>query len=147
MQFRVNYSFTPDLTLVAYAEPFAATGRYANFGELRSARSSDLRVYGTEGTTIERDAEGNFTVTDGADTFTVTTDEYPGDFIALSYRSNVVLRWEWHRGSTLYFIWQKNRNDAAVTQRLVHGGDLWDAFTAPGQDVLAVKATYWWPVD
>ena len=147
LQARVNYSFTPDLTLEVYAEPFAASGDYYDFGEMRAARSNDLLLYGTEGTTIERDADDNLTITDGPDTLYIPRGEYPGNFLELSYRSNVVLRWEWRRGSTLYFIWQKNRADAAPTGRSVRASDLWDAFTAPGQDVLAVKATYWLPVD
>ena len=32
-QLRLNYAFTPDLTLEGYAEPFAASGRYYDFGE------------------------------------------------------------------------------------------------------------------
>jgi hypothetical protein len=147
LQVRANYSFSPDLTLEVYAEPFAASGEYSDFGELRAARTNDLLLYGTEGTTIERDENDNLTITDGPDTLYIPRGEYPGNFLELSYRSNVVLRWEWRRGSTLYFIWQKSREDAAQTGRSVRGSDLWDAFTAPGQDVLAVKATYWLPVD
>jgi hypothetical protein len=147
LQARVNYSFTPDLTLEVYAEPFAASGHFYDFGELRAGRSNELLLYGTEGTTITRDADDNLTITDGPDTLYIPREEYRGDFLELSYRSNVVLRWEWRRGSTLYFIWQKNREDAAQTGRYVRAGDLWDAFTAPGQDVLAVKVSYWLPVD
>ena len=35
MQVRFNYTFKPDLTLDFYGEPFAASGRYSHFGELR----------------------------------------------------------------------------------------------------------------
>ncbi|MBT8462160.1 MAG: carbohydrate binding family 9 domain-containing protein, partial [Gemmatimonadetes bacterium] len=50
MQLRANYSFTPDLNLEFYAEPFAASGKFSRFGELPEARSFDLREYGTDGT-------------------------------------------------------------------------------------------------
>ena len=43
-QIRVNYAFTPDLTLEAYAEPFAASGRFYDFGELEAAESRFLRT-------------------------------------------------------------------------------------------------------
>ena len=29
------------------------------------------------------------------------------DFNSLSFRSNVVLRWEWRPGSTLFVVWQQ----------------------------------------
>lgn len=147
LQLRANYSFTPDLGLEVYAEPFAGSGHYYDFGELRAGRSNELRLYGTEGTTIARDEDDNLTITDGPDTLYIPQGEYPGDFLGLSYRSNVVLRWEWRRGSTLYLIWQKNREEGIQSSRFVRAGDLWDAFTAPGPDVLAMKLTYWLPVD
>ncbi len=50
---RVNYSFSPDMSLELWAEPFAASGTFSRFGELPEAQSFDLREYGTDGTTIE----------------------------------------------------------------------------------------------
>ena len=51
-QFRFSYVFKPDLTLDVYAEPFAASGTYSDYGELPTSRGRDLRIYGTDGTTI-----------------------------------------------------------------------------------------------
>ena len=58
-QFRASYTFKPDVTLDVYAEPFAASGLYSGFGELAVARGRDLRMYGTDGTTLERLPNGN----------------------------------------------------------------------------------------
>src|SRR5262249_38986083 len=49
-QLRLNYALTPNLTVEAYAEPFAASGRYYDFGELSAPRSRALRTYGGSGT-------------------------------------------------------------------------------------------------
>lgn len=137
-QLRLNYSFTPDLSLELYAEPFAASGRFHDFGELRAARSRELLTYGTEGTTIV-ETDGGYTVTADGDTFTL-----PGrNFNVLSFRSNLVLRWEWLRGSTLFLVWQQDRSgDALLTER-VGVGSLFDTFGTEGQNFLAVKASYW----
>ena len=35
------------------------------------------------------------------------------DFRVRSFRSNLVLRWEWRPGSTLYVIWQQDRFGSA----------------------------------
>ncbi len=136
---RLNYAFTPDLTLEAYAEPFAASGRYYDFGELSAPRSRVLRTYGrAPNTSITRLANGSYSVIDGG-TFTLPNL----DFDQLSFRSNLVLRWEWARGSTLFLIWQQNRRSANSLGELVRPGSLWDATTAPGDNFLAVKMTYW----
>ena len=70
------------MTLDVYAEPFAASGAYGPTRELVAPRSSELRPF-----------------------------DVPGirDFNTKSFRSNVVLRWEWKPGSTLFVVWQQNR--------------------------------------
>ena len=65
------------------------------------------------------------------------------DFNRLSLRSNVVLRWEWVRGSTFFLIWQQNRQALTPVGDLVRAGSLWDAATTPGDNFIAVKITYW----
>ncbi len=146
-QLRLSYGFTPNLSLEAYAEPFAATGTYSEYGELAEPGAIHLRYYGTDGTTItesEGDAPHQITVTDGSDTFSFER----GDFSSLSFRSNVVLRWEWRPGSTLFLIWQQNQGGFEdVTDPDSAGiGDWGDAITSPGQSFVALKLTYWLPI-
>lgn len=158
MQLRLNYAFTPALTLEVYAEPFAASGAYTDYGQLAAASASTLETYGTNNTTIVQEPDGNYTVTDGntGQVFALPNN----DFNVLSYRSNVVLRWEWRPGSALFLIWQQNRNsfcsagydsgicyqEDVVPGSDVRPGDLWSTRTAPGDNTLVVKATYWFSV-
>ena len=144
IQLRANYTVGPDLTLELYGEPFAASGQYYGLGELAQARTFNLREYGTDGTTIARDSVGDYTITDngGADTLRISNP----DFNILSFNSNVVLRWEWRRGSTLYLVWAQGRFSQAPTARHVGFDDLMSSFTAPGDNFLAVKVSYWIPV-
>lgn len=146
-RFRVNYAFTPNVSLEAYAEPFAASGTYAGFGELEATGSRNLRVYGTDGTTIEEStgpAPREITVTDGDDTFSFERE----DFQALSFRSNVVFRWEWRPNSTLFLVWQMNRGSDIPYNYPppVHPGDAWSSLGEPGQSYFAIKASYWLPI-
>jgi hypothetical protein len=138
-QFRLNYAFTPNLTIQGYAEPFASSGRYYRFGELVRARVFGLRTYGSSsGTSITSDG-GTYTVTDGTSTFAFASP----DFNVLSFRSNLVLRWEWLSGSTFFLIWQQNRSNVVPVGVDVRVGSLWDAVRAPGDNFLAVKLSYW----
>lgn len=138
-QFRLNYTFTPNLTLETYVEPFAASGRFHRFGELLAPRRRELLVYGTGGTTIVRNPDGMHMVTDGSDTFDIDNE----DFNERSYRSNIVLRWEWRLGSTLYLISQQNRS-ARLSFARAGPRDLFDALQLRGgEQVLAIKVSYW----
>ena len=140
-QTRVSLILKPDLNLDVYAEPFAASGRYYGFGELRAARSRFLRSYGTEGTTVETLANGDLTVTDGADTFLVPDRS----FNMRSFRSTSVLRWEWRPGSTLYLVWQQDRSDETEVGYRVGPGDMFGSVSSVGDNFFAVKASFWLP--
>jgi hypothetical protein len=141
-RFRLNYAFTPNFTAEGYAEPFAASGDFYRFGELTAPRSRSMRVYGVApGTTITESSTG-YTITDGGASLTLP----PLDFNRLSFRSNLVLRWEWLPGSTAYLIWQQSRQDLGAAGELIRPRDLWDASRAEGDNFFVVKVSYWFGV-
>jgi hypothetical protein len=117
-EIRLNYAFKPDINLEFYGEPFAASGRYYDFGELIAAGSRERRAY--DGPTLRN-----------------------RDFNVLSFRSNVVLRWEWKPGSTLYVVWQQDREESETRPDRVGARDLFGSFGASGNNVFAVKTTFW----
>lgn len=138
-RFRLSYAVTPDLTVEGYLEPFASSGRYSRFGELTQPATFDLLTYGTGGTTIVANGDTDYTVTQGANQFSF---ENP-NFDVRSLRSNLVIRWEWNPGSTLFLVWQQNREQFGFPRGGVGLGGLWDSFSIPGDHFLAVKASYW----
>jgi hypothetical protein len=109
LRLRANVFFTPDLSLEGYAEPFASRGRYAAFGELERPRARTLRRYGTDGTTLQRLPDGSLEVTDAATPEAGAFVLEDPDFNLRSFRSNLVLRWEWRRGSSLFVVYQQDR--------------------------------------
>ncbi len=146
---RLSYTFTPDLTLEFYGQPFAASGRYYDFGELDAARSRNLRHYGKDGTTIQQQADGSYRVVDAK----VQTSGAPSafsianpDFNVRSFRSNTVLRWEYRPGSTLFVVWQQDRSKRETQGRLVGIDDVLGAFSQPGNNFIAIKANFWIPM-
>ena len=143
-QLRLSYTFTPDLTLEAYAEPFATSGRYSDHGELAAPRSREIRRYDPVAGPVADSlrAAGTLRLRAGADTL----DLWVNDFNVRSFRSNVVLRWEWRAGSTLYLVWQQNRSARTSSGALVRPGSIWDALSSPGDNFFAVKLSYWLPV-
>ena len=142
-QLRLNYALTPDLSLEVYAEPFAASGRFYDFGELPKPGSRQLRQYGVDGTTIFRQTDGSMTIMDDSDRFTLSNR----DFNVRSFRSNVVLRWEWRLGSTLFLVWQQDRSSSETQGERVGPEGLWGALTASGDNFIAVKVSNWLPVN
>ena len=145
-EIRLDWTFTPRLTLQAYLQPYIAEGKYTEFKELARPKSFDYTTYGTGtgGSTIAY-ADGIYTVDpDGpggpAAPFLIANP----DFNYKSMRGTVVLRWEYLPGSLLYFVWTQNRADYANPGNLQIGRDLGSLFSAPGDNIFLLKVSYRW---
>ena len=141
-QLRMGYTLKPDMNIDLYAEPFASSGKYRDYGELTAPQTRVRRLYGTNGTTITVQPDGSRRVTDGASSFVLKNS----DFNVRSFRSNVVFRWEWRPGSTLFLVWQQNRRISETTGEPIGVGDMFRSLTAPGSNFFVVKMSFWLPV-
>ena len=56
---RVNWTFTPDLTLQLFAQPFIASGDYSSFREFAAPRTMDKLVYGDDIGAISYDEDAS----------------------------------------------------------------------------------------
>ncbi len=142
-QLSASLGLAPDLTVELHAEPFASSGSFLDFGELAEAGGRELRLYGTDGTTVGPTEDGSLIVTDGDETFTL----WNSDFNVRSFRTNAVVRWEWRRGSTLFLIWQQNRWYWDEQGDLVSPGSLFRAVGDVGENILVAKLSYWLSLD
>ncbi|NWF51238.1 MAG: carbohydrate binding family 9 domain-containing protein [Ignavibacteriaceae bacterium] len=137
---RLNWTFTPTLSLQLYVQPLISSGDYSNYKELKRPGSYEYLVYGFDGSTFDdekfiADPDGNGPAPE--------IEIGNRDFNFKSLRGNAVLRWEYVPGSVLYFVWTQNRADFEdngefqVNRSLSR---LWD--TAP-ENIFMVKLTYW----
>ena len=141
-EFRMGFTLKPDVNIDVYAEPFAASGRYYDHGELKAPGSLERLRYGSAGTSLHLEPDGDRVVTSGGTTFTLANR----DFNVRSFQSNVVLRWEWRPGSTMYVVWQQNRDARDTVGARVGLGDVFRSVRAPGSNILLVKTSFWVPV-
>jgi hypothetical protein len=144
MTFRADLTFTPTMSLQVYAEPFSATGHYTQFKEVSDPRGATFQDrflnytddqivdLGDGRIGIDLDRDGNSNIFIGQPDFTV-----------LSFRSNVVLRWEYMLGSTLFVVWQHNRSDFNSVPNFDFTTNLGSIFTAPATNTFVIKLNYW----
>jgi hypothetical protein len=135
-EMRLNYAFKPDVNLEFYAEPFAASGRYYDFGQLLAAGSRTRRPLDL---LIADESAPALLLSDGGSAFSVRNR----NFNVLSFRSSLVLRWEWRPGSTFYLVWQQDREESELRSSRVGVRDVFGSFGAAGHNLLAVKTTFW----
>jgi len=140
---RINWAFTPKLSLQAYIQPFIATGDYSRFKEFKRPKSYDFKIYGEEGSTINFDGDTYTVDPDGDGPAESFTFDNP-DFNLKSMRGTVVLKWEFTPGSALYLVWTQDRMDEANTGILDIGRDFVDMLKAPGNNIFLIKISYRW---
>jgi hypothetical protein len=144
-EIKLNWIFTPKLSLQLYLQPFLAVGKYEEFRELARPKSFEYNIFG-EGESEISYEKGIYTIDpDGpgpAESFSFANP----DFNLKSLRGTIVLRWEYFPGSTLYFVWTQNRADYSHPGDLALGRDLKDLFNAPGDNIFVVKISYRWNI-
>ena len=120
---RLNYTLTPHLSVQFYGMPFVTAGRYSNFKEAVAPRAARYQ-----------------------DRFAPYQWDSPPDFNFKQFRSNLVIRWEYRPGSTLYLVWSQGRTRFDPEGVFDLSNDLKQLFTAEGEHVFLVKLTYWFSV-
>jgi hypothetical protein len=113
---RAIYAFHRDMTVEVFVQPFVAVGDFTDIRRL--ARPSSFE-------------------------FEPAAIPFDPDFNRKSLRANVILRWEYVRGSTLFLVWNMSAQDESRPGEFSPLRDLGDAFGGEGPQVFMVKATYW----
>ncbi len=139
---RLDYTFTPTMSLQLFAQPFISIGSYSNLKELEREKTMDYRVYGTKGSTIQFDeTNGEYVVNPGggANPFAM---ENP-DFNFKSLRLNLIYRWEFLPGSTLFLVWSHDRTNFDDPGEFQMGKSFSNLINSEANNIFMVKMTYW----
>jgi hypothetical protein len=139
---RLDFTFTPTLSLQLYAQPFVSAGEYRSLGEIRDARARRLthRV-STFGTSAISPVDGGqLRVDRGAGRAPLTLDD--PDYTVRELKSNAVLRWEYRPGSALFFVWAQARDDEQSNADFSLSRQARGLWRTDGTNVLLIKASY-----
>ena len=153
LETRLDWTFTPRLSLQLYAQPFVSAGSYGGFKELATPGEFDFAAYGQDRGTLCR-VDGVYVVDPVASRPCPTTLPAQNDpdfvvrfgdpdFNVRSLRGNAVLRWEYRPGSTLFFVWQQARSGFAPLGDFDLDRDARAIFDGPSHNVFLIKASYW----
>jgi hypothetical protein len=136
---RLNWIFSPQLSLQVYAQPLVSRGGYAGFKELDQPRTFDFLAYEPEQIAYDPLTDA-YTVEPGRGSGPFSFDN--PDFNFRSLRLNAVLRWEWRPGSAIYAVWAQQRENDVRTASSDLGRDLDALLGSPATDAFQVKATF-----
>jgi len=123
---RLNYTFTPSVSLQGYTQPFVSKGTYTNVRQLSATPRADR--YEDRYTTY-----GDTSVTNN-----------PGGFNFKAFQSNLVFRWEYAPGSTLFAVWNQGRQGYESQQGTANfQGDVRDLLRLHPANTFLIKMSYW----
>jgi hypothetical protein len=123
---RVSYTFTPSLSLQTYTQLFLASGHY-----------SDLRAVAQTPAAVIRLAD--FEAAPAA-----MTTASAVDFEQAALNANVVLRWEYRLGSSLFIVYSRSQIPYVKSFQPPATLRLSSLEHGAAADVVLVKLSYWW---
>jgi hypothetical protein len=144
MSVRVNYNITPDLTIQYWGQPFIATGEYAEFKHITDSKAdilSDRYQLYTDDQISFNEGDEIYEVDDNLDGSIDYTFDKP-DFNIKEFLSNLVVRWEYRPGSTVYLVWSQNRNTYVNDGSFDISQDIKDLFQEKAKNIFLVKFSY-----
>jgi len=141
---RLNLNLTPDLSIQFYGQPFISTGKYSEFKNITDSRAKKYgdRFYGYTEDEIEYNPDAEeYYVDENLDGIVDYAFEKP-DFNFLQFRMNLVVRWEYIPGSTLYLVWSQGRTRSSSLGDFSFREGIRDLFSVHPHNVFLVKFSY-----
>jgi len=134
---RVEYFVTPEFSIQYYGSPYASTGKYQHFRRVNVGDSKKLneRYISLDGQLDNR----IYTFEEGNDSYRI----YNPNFIFKEFNSNLVARWEFRPGSTIYLVWNRTVSDYQYDYDSSITNVFGNILGSDAQNVFMVKFSYW----
>ena len=144
LSFRLEYSINPELTIQYYGRPFITSGKYTNYKMITDPKANRFtdRFVLYQPTQLTYNADDNeFLVDenkDGINDYSFTKR----DFNFLDFQSNMIVRWEYRPGSTLFFVWTLGKQDYYESYSVSTRNDFNNLFESHPHNIFLVKFSY-----
>lgn len=140
LTFRLQGNITPDFSIQYYGSPFSSSARYDRFkiADNTLSRQYDERFIELSDQQVDYH-EGQYHI----DNQGWTGEFSDPDFSFNEFRSNLVARWEYRPGSTLYLVWEHNRTGSRPVYQPGWGSNLQQIWKIAPSNTFMIKANYW----
>ncbi|HQQ98176.1 MAG TPA: DUF5916 domain-containing protein [Cyclobacteriaceae bacterium] len=137
---RVTYMVTPNLSIQYWGQPFGTAGAYSHFKSITQANAAEYHQrYMALPATLSNDGSTyQVSNSQGATDYTFNKP----DFNFGQFRSNMVVRWEYIPGSTLFLVWTQEMNGAFYSADTPNHQAYSFDYTQQAHNVFVMKFTY-----
>jgi len=139
---RLNYSFTPNISLQFYGQPFISKGRFTNLNYIVNPTAASINdrisIYNANQINTQNDTFLIDENTDGIIDYSLSNP----DFSFVQLQTNLVARWEYIPGSELFFVWARGSVGSVDPANELLDSVSNQVFLEPASDTFLIKATY-----
>jgi len=126
--FRINLNLSPDLTFQYWGQPYVASGNYYDHkfitDPLADKYTDRFHTYTASEKSYVDDHYEIDENTDGNIDYSFSNDNFNYQF----FLSNLVVRWEYNPGSSVYLVWSQTRSGYNPSGNMDYFNDLGDLF-------------------
>lgn len=139
---RINYSFTPDISLQFYGQPFISRGKFRNLNYVVNSLAGNIndRISVYDNQQISQ-SNGDYVIDENRDGITDYTFRNP-NFSFVQLQTNLVARWEYIPGSELFLVWARGSVGSADVRENLISTVSDQVFNSPANDTFLIKLTY-----
>lgn len=146
LTFRFNANLNPRLSVQYYGSPFISTGKYTNFKKVTQPMASTYsqRFYNYQPSEIQfSESDNQYTIADASGN--IYQFDNP-NFSFREFRSNLVAKWEFHRGAFLYLVWSHSRSGRSSYYEASASDNLSDLFKIYPTNIFLIKLNYYFSI-
>jgi hypothetical protein len=139
--FRLDLNITPEFSVQYYGSPFVSRGTYSEFKYVTDAVAD---VYNDRFAIYDNVvlSDGNYLLDENNDMVTDYTIPDP-DFNFHQFRSNLVAKWEYRLGSTIYLVWSSERTGNTGSSQATLKESYKELRSIFPNNIFLIKFNYW----
>ena len=136
---KMQANLTPDFSIQFYGAPFTSVGLFDDFKIATDTKSKKYENRFIAITPTYDNDKSTYSFKEGHDNYSFRNP----DFSFNEFRSNLVARWEYKPGSTLYFVWEHAKSNRDRYYVSGWGKNLDRMMGLPASNIFMIKLNYW----
>jgi hypothetical protein len=141
---RIDYSLTPDFSIQYYGQPFIFAANYTELKKITNSTADEyddrFRLFNSDEIRFDAGSE-NYQIDENLDGIIDYEFENP-NFNFFQFRSNLVARWEYRPGSSIYLVWAQGRTGDNSKGHYYFKDDFEDLSKVYPENIFLLKFSY-----
>jgi hypothetical protein len=141
LTFKIDLNITPEFSIKYYGSPFVSHGSYSGFKYITDPEAKEFndRFKNYNNVLLNN---GIYNLDENGDMVTDYSFRNP-DFNFHQFRSNLVAKWEYRPGSSIYLVWSSDMTGSTGSSHASYSESLNKLFKVFPENVFLVKLSYW----